>query len=374
MKGLKSDTGYSINTVIGRMLICIMAVCILAGCGKSQFKIRFEFPKDYQGNYLLTYYAWDSKKGFWVETTAPVQEGKAEIDAFTSRPTLVYISDASSPTNAITVYAEKGDEITLSGDNPDMLTWSIKGNKVSERWSTWRNANREALREVRLGTDTSSDKKEKAIAAYVEENPDDMLSTLLLLTEYDRRKNPEGFLKLWNSLGRKARDPQLTELAGAPDMLGVEFQVDADGRLALAREKILPEIVLRSKDNGTDTLRYSKTGATLLYFYTNNAPDRRSVGDSIKALSKEYPDSAKRIIADISLEPDSIAWVSNLRGDSLTKVIRGWMPRGVADRDMIRMGAVRSPWLIVADNKGSRIYSGQDLSEALRTFRKTMNK
>lgn len=358
--------------IIGKTLICIVAVLILAGCGKSEFKIRFEFPNDYQGNYLLTYYAWDSKKGFWIETTVPVQEGKAEIDAFTSRPTLVYISDASSSANSIAVYAEKGDEIVISGNNPDMLTWSIKGNKVSERWSAWRNANAEVLREGRLGADTSQGKKSKAIAAYVRENPDDMLSALLLLTEFDRRSETAEFLELWNSLDKKARPSQLTELAGSPDLIGAELQVDADGKLAIAKEKKLPEIVLRSKGNGTDTLRYSKNGGTLLYFYTNTAPDRRGTVDSLKTLVKEYPDSAKRIIADISFESDSIAWTGNMRGDSLTKAIRGWVPRGLADRDMTRMGVFRSPWLIVADKSGKAVYSGQDLNEALKAFRKAM--
>lgn len=374
MKGLKSDTENSIHTAVGKTLICVVVLLTLASCGKSEFKIKFEFPKDFQGNYLLTYYAWDSRQGFWVETTAPVQEGRAEADALTSRPTLVYIFDASSPTNSIVVYAEKGDEITISGSNPDMLTWSVKGNKLSERWSAWRNANAEALREGRLGADKSEGKREKAIAAYVKDNPGDFLSTLMLLTEYDRRSDPQGFLRLWNSLDGKIRSSKATEIAGCPDLIGVEFQIDSKGRLAPAKGKWPAALVVRSKGNGTDTLRFAKSGPALLYFYTNTSDNRRANVDSIKVLAKEYPDSAKRIIADISFETDSMAWTGNIRGDSVRNAVRAWVPRGVADPDMVRMGVTRWPWLIVTDKSGKPVYEGPDIAEALRTFRKEMKK
>lgn len=370
MKRLKACSKNIDRLHIRKILMMTVMLLLLTGCGKSEFKIKFEFPQEYHGNYLLTYYAWDSKKGFWIETTVAVQEGKADLDALTSRPTLVYVTDASSPANNIIIYAEKGDEIVITGDNPDMLTWSVKGNKVSERWSAWRNANSNTLREGRLGTGSPGGKREKAIAEFVKANPDDILSTLLLLTEYDRRENPEGFLALWNSLSDKVRAPKIIETAGCPDLIGVEFQIDSEGKLTLSREKRSPELIVRSKGNGTDTLRFAKSGPALLYFYTNTSEGRRENVDSIRELSKQYPDSAKRIIADISLEADSIAWAGNIRNDSVTKVVRGWMPRGLADRDMIRMGVTRSPWFIVADKTGKPVYSGDDLQQALKAFRK----
>ncbi len=42
------------------LLACFM-VLMLGGCVKNEFKIDFEFPKDHMGNYILTYYAWDSR-------------------------------------------------------------------------------------------------------------------------------------------------------------------------------------------------------------------------------------------------------------------------------------------------------------------------
>lgn len=374
MERLMADRKTNLTRMIGRALICMAIICTLSGCTKSQFKIRFEFPKTYQGNYLLTYYAWDSKKGFWVEATAAVQEGKAEIDAFTSRPTLVYISEASSPSNCIAVYAEKGDEIVLSGDNPDMLTWSVKGNKLSERWSAWRNANAAALREGRSMADDSEGRKEKAVAEFVKANPGDKLSAYILLTEYNRQSDPEGFLKLWNSLDDKAKTSKVTEIAGSADLIGMAFQIDSKGNLAMVKEKKLSPLVVRSKSNGLDTLRFSKSGGSFLYFYTNNSENRRANVDSVKALVKQYPDSAKRIIADISFEADSIAWTSHLRSDSVVKAVRAWMPRGVADRDAIRMGVSRTPWFIVTDKTGTQIYAGSDISKALAAFRKSTPK
>ena len=71
--------------------------------------------------------------------------------------------------------------------------------------------------------------------------------------------------------------------------------------------------------------------------------------DSIRKLAAEYPDSTTRVIADICLETDSIAWKSPLRSDSIKAVIRGWVPAGLAD--------------------GNQRYRGSDPAEALSSFR-----
>lgn len=344
---------------------------LLTGCMKNEFSIRFEFPKDYLGNYIVDYYAWNSKKGSWVEAVAPLQNGVADVKCGTNLPTLVYIRDASSSANSIVLFAERGDEIVISGDKSDMNTWTVKGNKLSQRWSEWRIKNADTLSKSR---DKFTKEKEKAISDFVGGNKDDKLSTLILLTEWNRRENPDGFLRLWNQISGDAKPQQLLEMTGCADLLGVEFEVDAKGNLKRTKARKQKQMIVRSSGNGVDTLRFGKVKTSMLFFYGDNDSKREEAIDSIKVLIKAYPDSAKRIIADICLRPDSMSWVNAIRRDSVKTVVRAWAPQGIADQNMINLGVARYPWFMIIRKDGSDAYSGSDLKDAMAAFRKEMDK
>lgn len=342
-----------------------LVMLLLTGCVKNEFKIEFQFPKDYVGNYLLTYYARDSHGGRWIEQTAPIQDGVASVGCVTRLPTLVYITDASS-SNSIVLYAERGDEIKISGEGRDMKDWTVKGNSVSEHWTDWR---KDAYAK-------KNDQKdfEKSIEDYVKKNTKDPLSSILLLTEWNRRKNPEGFVKLWNLIDSDARKQSIIEMCGASDLLGVEFTIKADGTLAYAKDGKLKSLIVRSRDNGIDTLKFNKVKGSFLFFFAENNSLRGESVDTLKSLVKLYPDSAKRIISDIYLDSDSMTWAGMIRRDSLKGVVRAWQPYGVADENMVRLGVTRIPWFIVKDKNGKESYAGDDIKDAVAAFRKEMDK
>lgn len=358
MKTIMTFT-YRTAAILG----CLVAL-MLCGCVKNEFKVDFEFPKEHFGNYMMSYYAWDAKGGRWMEHTASIQEGRASADCITRFPTLIYISDASQPGKSIMIYAERGDRIKVVGKDKDMAAWVVTGNKLSERWSEWRKSS--------YSEKNDSKAFEKRIEEYVLKNPKDELSALLMLTEWNRRVNPEGFVRLWNTIGKEARSRQLIEMCGAADLLGVEFTIAADGDLEYAKDSKIKNIILRSRDNGTDSLRFDK--ASILYFYSENNAARREVVDSLKLLAKDYPDSMKRVMADIYMEADSATWVNSIRRDSLSGVVRAWQPRGIAEADMVSMGVFRLPWFIVKNKAAKEIYAGPDLKEAVAAFRKVAGK
>lgn len=349
-----------------RTPVILLILVFLAACMKNEFSISFKFPGDHVGNYIVNYYAWNSKKGTWIETVASVQNGTASVQASTVRPTIVYIRDASSPSNNIALYAERGDEIIISGDNPDMTTWSVKGNRLSELWAEWRRRNASILSASR---DSLSSAKKKAISDFVKGNKDNSLSAILLLTEWSRRDDSDGFVKLWNSIDKDAIPQEIVEMCATPDLLGVSFTVKADGSLEAAKSGLPGNLVLRTRDNGIDTLRFGKKRPAFLFFYADNNSRRNEVGDSLRAVADQYPDSAKRIISMLSLHPDSMAWINSTRRDTIKGLVRAWIPRGVADPAMISLGVTRIPWFVVIAPDGRESYSGSDLHSAIRSFR-----
>ncbi len=336
-------------------IFILLAVITAGGCSRNEFTIDFELPEDVTLNVSASYHATDKRGGMQIEAVAPVTHGKGTLKCVTRYPVLVYlrIGSAKQPT---VIYAERDNKIMATGENNRMETWTFNGNKINERWSEWRNTYADTI--------ASGDPQtiNIAVAKYVYANPSDPLSTLLLLTSFSRKDDEKLFRSLWFKLEGEAREKKWVELVSRADQ--PTMAISKPGRLISA--------IFRSAGNGVDTLRTNSVKASLLFFWNSGLSKRKEYIDSIKTLAKAYPDSATRIIADVCMEPDSMAWRSPLRSDSLKKVTRLWVPAGMADRRLMDLEVRQSPFFIVFSPDGSQTYRGGDISEAIKEFRSLM--
>lgn len=324
---------------------------LLASCGKKEVILRFSLPKDMSSNIRVVHYASDKRGGIMIESVATVMGGQGELRAPTINPTLLYIyAGGNLP---LTVYAEKGDKITISGSDTNPDHWTVDGNEVNEELSLWRNAHASTLY-----SGTPSEINE-AVADYVERNPDNPASALLLLTSFYRQEDENLFVRLWYGLGEKADKDRWLRMVSRADM--PTSAVRYPGKLK--------SVVFRSLANGLDTIRPSSAGATMLFFWVNGLDDRKDMIDSLKVLAKEYPDSASRIIADVCLDPDSISWRSPLRRDSVKNIARFWVPAGMADQRLMNLQVSRLPFFMVVAPNGIQTYRGSDVGKAMEAFR-----
>ena len=336
-------------------VIFIIISLSLTGCKKNEFTISFALADDINVNISASYHAADKQGGIQVEAVAPVNHGKGILKGVTKNPTLIYLHAGTSKT-ATAVYAERGDEIKVTGDNKRMETWKFGGNKLNEEWSEWRNANADT---IATGNPHGIN---LAVAKYVYNNPSNPLSTLLLLTSFSRTDDEGLFRTLWYKLEGEARDPKWTDLVSRADQPTFDLTPPAK----------MQSVIMRSANNGVDTLRTDSVKASFFFFWNSGLTRRQEYIDSIKALVKEYPDSAKRIIADVCMEADSTAWRSPLRKDSLKKVNRLWAPAGMADSRLMILEVRQSPFFIVFSRDGNQRYRGSDISAALKEFRSQM--
>ena len=340
-----------------RILAAIMLLA-LSGCAGNSFKIEFELPTDVNATFRIVYYASDKKGGITLETVAVVTNGKGNLKCPARNPSLIYLYTGSSQTSPLALYAERGNDIRITGQSADPYSWTAEGNEINKELSAWRNSNAKIL----SGNDTAE--KNRAIASFVTANPESPVATILLLTSFSRIDNETLFRRLWLSLKGEAADRRWTELAARADIPA--GKAPTPGKLR--------SMTVRSLGNGTDTIRPDSAEATILFFWHNGLADRKQRIDSIRALSKEFPDSARRIIGDVCLDPDSIVWRSPLRSDSLSNVTRLWMPAGLADRRLIQLAVTRSPFYIVFSQDGHQRYRGDDTGEALSAFREIISK
>lgn len=340
------------NTVGKVLIFATVALLQLTSCLKNEVKISVELPKDSTDAYRLLYYASDPKKGWYAETVIPIQKGKGEAICYTRNPTIVYVMHIGNVPEAA-FYAERGDKIKITGSDGNPFSWDISGNRMNKEWSEWRLKNKTIL------SDRDGEKINKAVAGYVEKNTNKPLSTILLLIYYNRRIDDAGFLKLWKKLKGDALKPEWIQLAGRNDMSGG----NAEDRLKVS------QLILHTAGTGADTLSIGGK-PLLLYFWRQDDSGRDENMTLLRQLRKDAPDSLKNIISDISFEMDSLSWRNSLSRDSLQGVVRGWIPTGETDSVVMRLGVVRTPFVLIYDKKGREVYRGDDMSKASGFYKK----
>ncbi len=357
----------------GKVTLMLLAALMLltAGCAKNEFTLEFQSSEEAWANFEVFYYASDKRTGMWIEASAPVHDGHFELKGITRNPTLVYITSRAGQPVEVVLYVERGDRIVLSGTGASILDWRVeKGNKVSKQLSQWR---LDHLSTLRGG---NADSINAAVSREVKANPDLKSSAIILATYYNRSRDPGQFATLWNSLAGEARSPALAELTGLPDLSSdnAYTAISAHDVRRAGSNAALRSIVLHTPGGKRVKAATGAYPASLFYFGRVGTPEHEACLDTIRALLRQWPDSASRLIADISLEADSLSWLYPLRRDSLKTVVHGWMPLGEADSRLRKLGVARTPWWIVTDSAGRQLYGGPDPEKASATFRKSMRK
>lgn len=336
--------------------IFLFSLVVLTACGKNEFILKFDLPSDVTDNYTVDYYATDTNGGRTIQAVASVREGKCELKGFTKQPTLVTITKRNS-VFPLVIYAEKNKVIEISGQGSLPLDWEVKGNEINETLSSWRLENNEIWKE------NLPDSVNNAVEKFVEENEFNPVSTILMLCYFQRKDHERKYTELMSLLKGEAKNPMWLRLVGRSDQLIHSYSYPAR----------LENIVLRAYNKGKDTLIIDKKNPVLMLFWQTGYADRKDMIDSIKALEKEFPDSS-RIIADVCLEVDSLAWKNAVKKDSLNKDMKRFLAvRGMATPSMMKLKVDAVPYFIVFDKNGEQIYRGADLPSAIKEYRLLFN-
>lgn len=319
--------------------IAIVALAVLAaGCSSGTFRVDGEVRGLGTQTLKAIYWADDALRVI----PATAIDGKFSFEGKASEPALMEIVTSNRRVLA-RVIVESGDAITLSLDNANPYAITAKGNDLTERWAEWIRNN--------AGQLGSADprKANEAIANYVEGHPDDMLSTLLLVTSYDAKTDPDGAAKLINMIEDKARPSAVAQ--GWAELVAYAAED------SLAKAKIAPLKVYNGGDSIL-TMEWGKKPKTLLAFSTDNTGRRDSVVEALRKLHKD----GRRVI-DVSVEPDSAEWRFCIESDS-AKWTQVWAPGGLGAPTIQELRIPRLPWFIVVDSIGQPLYRGPSLTEA----------
>lgn len=343
--------------------LLLFLTVILSSCSKNEFDIKFELNPSADGTYRAIYYASDPKKGWIVENVVNIQQGKAHLTGMVYNPCIVYLCRTSNAAQGLYLYVERGDDFTISGDGSDPAAWHVDGNKLTRQLDEWRAENRDVIVKARSGREADIASLCRAVDSFVTSHPDDPAAAIILMAYYDRGYDPGRFSALMKSLRDDAADRMWIDMMARNDMPADEPAIPA----------IPKSLVFATVATGCDTITPGHL-PTLLYFGKASLQPYRDDIAKLRQLSRSSGDSASRIIANVSFEPDSMTRWHSVNVDSLQASVQAWVPLGLSDSQIKQLGVRRIPYLIVIDRKAKAIYSGTDTDRAIETFRSLLPK
>lgn len=343
-----STTQQIMDKTLLTALFCLFSA-ILFGCsGPDSFEVKGHINGDVTINLRALYYV----DGALQSSIFPADRGSFSFKGRAPEGAVVEILDNDYRLLG-RFYAINGDEIYVTIDPKSSASLKVnEGSDVAVRWAQWLNANAKTL-------DSRNSKAINALAAkYVKAHPQDIVSTLIVTTIYDASVDPEGASKLLSSIASEARPAALTEALAT-------LLTYADTNAG--KRRVSPLTLMVQGDTVT-TFSPRKHRLNLLAFSDENSGRADSIVPALRRLRNAHTEKALGII-DISLDADTLAWLSSTRNDTATWDA-AWGAGGIASAALRPLAIPRLPYFIVTDSVGSQIYRGASISQALKKIEK----
>ncbi|MGN0222782.1 MAG: DUF4369 domain-containing protein [Muribaculaceae bacterium] len=317
-----------------QIVTAIIAI-VMAACGHSD---TFVVNGTIEGNPTMNIRVIYTMRGQVYTGVTAATDGKFSFKAAAPDTAIVelYDNDYALLGRFLTI---NGEDINLSlSRSPYRLT--VEGNEIAQRWATFLSENADALQ--------ADDARHNAvIAKYIEANPADEVSTLLLITEYNVALSDSAAVQaqqLWQTVQWKP--------VGLTSAFAMQLNAAADTAAHAA----------------VDSLRYLRSGNTHAVFVAADHPltlitisSERDGRDStlamlrrIKAKGGRLADGRAVYVLDLSIDTDTLEWSRSLRRDSATWQ-RGWLHGGIAHPALRALSIPSVPYYILLDSAGTQL-------------------
>lgn len=314
----------------------VMALAVMS-CGDSEsFTVEGKIEDNATMNIRYIYYA----NGVLNRGITASRDGKFEIKGVAPVPTIVSITDNDyRPLGRL--YIANGDrmECTLTRGNPYAI--KVEGNDVNQRWAAFLNEHAEALKTNRVNA---------SIESYIAAHPDDVVSTLLMLTAYDSSRNAIFADSLMSSINQEARPSSLVDSYNA--MLQ-----------RLVSQTVAEPVKAIPYFNRRDSLVSFKPGSqwSMIVLSDEYSGRRDSIVPTLRRISKLKKADDIHIV-DLSLDRDTVRWHKSTLNDSASWS-QGWVAGSIASPGIDRLGIPRLPYFIVTDSVGEQILRTLSIAE-----------
>lgn len=328
------------NTSAAALLIFLLCITLCA-CSGGKFKITAHLNGMPDGNVRIAYAAPDGVKDTWVL----VKDGKFEAEGSSPQLTVMGIYDNSGKM-MLKVAVQNGDNVSIEGDIAQKSDLKVRGNNANEEWFGFMHDNADAYN---FGNEPILGMK---IEQFIKANPDNVVSTLLLLFDYPYRNSTSKVERLLNTISKDAK----------PDFL-------LQTHKALVQQQGTPitsigTLNLLNTANKVASISALGSKFTILYFWNNDDYNHTQSVAQLKSMAEKSGSNLK--IADIYLEADTMQWRDKLNNDNAPWP-HFWAPGGPVDNELKSLVITTVPLLVVTDSSGKIIYYGQSTAQACQT-------
>ena len=245
----------------------------------------------------------------------------------------------------IRTVAVNGDNLKLQGILGSPYPTKVKGGDIAKEWHGFMS---EHLNEAeRNATDGALN---PIIAEFVANNPNNVLSTLLLIYEYAPLCNNDMTDSLLNIINSEAKPLYMLSTYNA---LRNELN-------KANRSRGFYQFTLPTSEGDWETFTRPSNGYALIWAWSIDDRDRRHNVDSIKRLKDLY---GKRFAVNtLFLDADTSRWRNRIKADSTTWT-HYWVPGGPNNPSIKSLGLIRTPYYLLIDSFGANPYRGNSLAD-----------
>ncbi|MBD5234111.1 MAG: hypothetical protein HDS65_08045 [Bacteroidales bacterium] len=309
---------------------------ISAGCSDSeQFRVNGTIEGKPTLNLRANYYS----NGAFRSIITACRDGEFEFFASSDNPVILEITDYEYHPMA-RLLVRNGETYKVEMTQGDRFASKTSGSDINSRWSGLVSGNADSLR---LSPNNF-------IAHYIGSHPDDMLSTILLVTEYNAAADPEQADSLLALIAPEARPSSLTD--GFNHLLSRLVSESAEA-------PVKPFAYVAHND----TLKtFPAAGKLNLLSLSTTDNNRDSIVSSLRRLHRNRS-RLQLSLTDIILDHDTIEAWRGVRSDSAAWQ-QGWLPGVTANPALDPLGIPSLPYFIVCDSTGTQLMRTSRISEA----------
>ena len=311
---------------------CLVGLmCLTTGCTDSDFTINAQLDGTPDNMVTICYMG---NQGLVTERMMVAQGNQLTFKGSSDDYTILWIWDAQRQLIAQMV-VRNGDRLTVKSDGLRLPTLDIKGNKVTEQWMKFRKSNQEAID----NHDTNAINRQ--IEQHIAQHPDQLLSTVLLVAEYNQLDGNDKVKQLLQSIKPDARPDRLVST--------LQYLIEQHRQPT----GIIRSLTLYRHGKGIQDLELNAKPAALL-FWSRYDTNRKTAIDSLHAMASRHGDNI--IIADILVDTDTTQWTHNIKQTS-TSWTHWWAPGGMMDAMLQSIAIERTPTIILTDSTSHIIQS-----------------
>ena len=312
--------------------LILLFLPLLACSDSEQFRVNGTIEGKPTMNLRAAYYA----DGAFHNLITAVREGEFEFYGKASQPALLEITDYEHRPIA-RLLVVNGETYTVKIDPATQFGIDISGNDANVRWSAFLRKNAEAL----------NDNPNNAVARYIAEHPDDIVSTLLLITTFDASTDALRADSLMAMIAPQARPSNIAEAYNYILQRLVGDSVFGE---------VLP-LKYVNRDDSLCSFNPAKQKYSLIVLSrTDNTFRADSILPALRRMHKNYF-GKKLAILDFSLDADAHEWKRATNLDS-AGWNQGWAAGSVAAMGIERLGVPRTPFFILCDSSGQQLFRG----------------